>query len=89
MRLRRAVIPMTILLAVLCAGHADAVSDVAVARMGAALDEARRIDEPTRHFVGLFLRVAGGVWIAVEWIAAIYLIRGFAMLRRWFAEAPR
>jgi hypothetical protein len=57
-----------------------------MARVGAAFEDARRFDEPTRRFMELVLRVAGVAWIAVEWIAAIYLIRGFHLLRRWFAE---
>ena len=42
-------------------------------------------DEPTRRFVELYLRIAGGVWILVEWTAAIFLVLGFRRLRRWFA----
>ena len=63
--------------------------EVAMGRIDAALDDARRIDAPVRQFVGLYLRVAGVVWIAVEWIAAAYLIRAFVLLRRWFAEGAR
>ena len=34
-----------------------------------------------RHAVGLYLRIAGVVWITVEWIAAFYLWRGYRLLR--------
>ena len=36
---------------------------------------------PLRSFVHLFLRVAGVIWIAVEWVAAIFLILGYRLLR--------
>lgn len=45
-----------------------------------------RADEPTRRFVELYLRLAGAVWVAVEWIAAIYLILGYRRLARWFGR---
>lgn len=38
------------------------------------------------RFVELYLRVAGTVWVFVEWIAAMYLIRGYWMLRRFFRD---
>lgn len=34
-----------------------------------------------RNAVGLYLRVAGVVWITVEWTAAFYLWRGYRLLR--------
>lgn len=34
-----------------------------------------------RNGVYLILRLAGIVWIAVEWFAAVYLIRGYLLLR--------
>lgn len=34
-----------------------------------------------RNAVGLYLRVAGVVWITVEWLAAFYLWRGYRLLR--------
>ncbi len=46
-------------------------------------------DEPTRRFVELYLRVAGGVWITVEWIAAVVLVLGYRRLARWFARCER
>ena len=36
---------------------------------------------PLRSFVHVYLRVAGVVWIAVEWIAAVFLILGYRLLR--------
>ncbi len=59
----------------------------------APLDEAyfaaHDAEAPIRNFVYLVLRVAGVVWIVVEWIAAIYLIRGFNMLRLHIASRSR
>ena len=34
-----------------------------------------------RNTVGLYLRIAGVVWITVEWIAAYYLWRGYRLVR--------
>lgn len=67
---------------------AYALDDVALTRLEQAYLHARGLDAPTRSFVGLFLRVAGIVWIALEWVAAAYLVRGFYLLRGWFEE-PR
>ena len=36
---------------------------------------------PLRSFVHLYLRVAGVVWITAEWIAAVFLILGYRLLR--------
>lgn len=47
-----------------------------------ALTDAR----PGYRFVEFYLRVAGAVWASVEWIAALYLFRGYLMLRRFFRE---
>ena len=46
-------------------------------------------DEPTRRFVELYLRLAGGVWITVEWVAAVFLVLGYRRLARWFAQSER
>lgn len=46
-------------------------------------------DEPTRRFVELYLRLAGGVWITVEWVAAVFLVLGYRRLARWFAQSGR
>ncbi len=43
-------------------------------------------DEPSRRFVELYLRIAGGVWIAAEWVAAVFLALGYCRLARWFSE---
>ncbi len=71
---------------VLLAGTAAALDDQTLARLQQAYLHARRTDEPTRRFVELFLRLAGIVWIGVEWLAAAYLVRGFYLLRTWFRE---
>ena len=47
---------------------------------------AAHADEPTRRFVELYLRLAGAVWVAVEWVAAVYLILGYRRLAKWFAR---
>lgn len=52
-----------------------------------AYDRAIHDDEPTRRFVELYLRVAGGIWIAVEWVAAVVLFLGYRRLVRWFADS--
>jgi hypothetical protein len=36
---------------------------------------------PHRNGMYLFLRLAGIAWIAVEWVAAIYLVRGWLLIR--------
>ena len=41
------------------------------------------------RFVEFLVRTAGMIWIVAEWIAVVYLLRGFFMLRRWFREHPR
>ena len=51
----------------------------------AAYLDAIREDEATRRFVELYLRLAGAVWITVEWIAAVFLALGYRNLRRWLA----
>ena len=47
---------------------------------------AAHADEPTRRFVELYLRLAGAIWVAVEWVAAVYLILGYRRLAKWFAR---
>ncbi len=82
---------MTICLAAMLAfsAIAHAADDPVMNRISFAIDDAALYHRSTRQFVGLFLRTAGIVWIVVEWIAAIYLVRGFVLLRRWFAEGAR
>lgn len=75
--------------ALLACGHAAGFDDAALRQIESAYLAARQEDRPTWQFVELFLRVAGVVWIVVEWIAAAYLIRGFVLLRRWLAEDAR
>jgi len=43
--------------------------------------------EPVDNFVGAALRVAGFAWIAIEWVAAVYLVRGYSLLRSWFRDS--
>lgn len=38
-------------------------------------------DEPVRNFVYLAHRAAAVIWITVEWIAAIILVRAYAFLK--------
>ena len=49
-------------------------------------NDAYHEEEPVRGFIRLYLRVAGVVWVAVEWIAAILLYKGYRMLRPHFTE---
>ena len=49
-------------------------------------NDAYHEEEPVRGFVRLYLRVAGVVWVAVEWIAAILLYKGYRMLRPHFTQ---
>lgn len=50
----------------------------------AAYAQAMAEEEPLQRAVYLLLRLAGVVWITVEWIAALVLIRFFYWLRpRW------
>lgn len=66
------------------AGMAQTAVGLASVHQGAL--RAAHADEPTRRFVELYLRLAGAVWVAVEWIAAIYLISGYRRLARWFSR---
>jgi hypothetical protein len=45
--------------------------------------------QPWRNAVYLYLRIAGVAWIAVEWVAAILLWRGQALLWRAVREGAR
>ncbi len=58
--------------------EADALAD--------ALDAAVRADAPLRNALGLYLRIAGIVWVGVEWFAAIMLWRCYRLLRRHAAS---
>lgn len=69
----------------LCATVAAVAAYAQVASPTTALDEAyfdvHGAEAPTRNFIHFYLRLAGVVWVIVEWIAAIYLIRGHALVR--------
>lgn len=64
---------------------AQTVADMAALEDGYV--HATYADEPTRRFVELYLRLAGGVWITVEWIATVFLVLGYRRLARWFAQS--
>ena len=66
------------------AATGQTASDMAALEDG--YTHATNVDEPTRRFVELYLRLAGGVWIAVEWVAAIILVLGYRRLARWFSH---
>jgi len=51
-----------------------------------AIRQAEADDVLTRNAVYLFLRLAGVVWIAVEWFAALALWRIYRLLRRSLRE---
>ena len=75
---------VAVILLFVSAGMAQSVVGLASVHEGAL--RAAHADEPTRRFVELYLRLAGAVWVAVEWIAAVYLILGYRRLARWFAR---
>lgn len=58
----------------------------AVQSISEAYQAAYEEDAPVRSFVYLFLRLAGAVWIGVEWVAAIALVLGYRALRKAFPE---
>ena len=85
---RRAISVLAVLALVLlliCPGMAQTAVGMASVHEGAL--HAAQADEPTRRFVELYLRLAGAVWVAVEWIAAVYLMLGYRRLARWFAQS--
>ena len=81
--LSRAPATTLLLVAVLaCAGLAQA-DDAGVVEV---LRQAIAEDAPYRNAVYLHLRLAGAVWIAVEWAAALLLWRGHRLLARAVAS---
>lgn len=56
------------------------VTPESIGPLMAALLEAEATLQPYRNAVYLYLRIAGVVWIAVEWVAAIMLWRGQSLL---------
>jgi len=46
-----------------------------------ALEAVHEEFQPLRDVMGFYLRLAGVVWITVEWVAAFYLWRGWRLLR--------
>ncbi len=79
MRSHRLVVPALLLLCGWAA--ADSATDVAV------LQSALAENQPYRNAVYLFLRLAGAVWIAVEWIAAFLLWRAWRLLAKAARDA--
>jgi hypothetical protein len=61
--------------AVLAAGAMD---DEAARRI---LEQAHAADQPCRNAVYLYLRLAGVVWVVVEWVAAVMVWRTYRLLR--------
>ncbi len=87
---RRVIISLCVAAAVvLSALDAPAQTPADMAALENAYVHATYADEPTRRFVELYLRLAGGVWITVEWIAAVFLVLGYRRLSRWFAQSER
>ncbi len=85
---RRVIITLCLAAAVvLGALDAPAQTSADMAALENAYVNATYADEPTRRFVELYLRLAGGVWITVEWIAAVFLVLGYRRLARWFAQS--
>ena len=61
---------------------ATALAQMTTVEVDNAYFTAHEADAPIRNFVYLSLRLAGIAWVIVEWIAAIYLVRGYRLLRR-------
>jgi hypothetical protein len=81
---RRGTTRSAAILFLLCGGllaswHAVAV-DTDTLRQ--AIRDANKADAVYWNAIYLYLRLAGAVWIAVEWWAAIVLVKGFRMLER-------
>lgn len=69
-------------LLVLAAGSATARTiTVAPEEAAGAFLQSHEAFTALRNAVGLYLRIAGLVWITVEWIAAFYLWRGYLLVR--------
>ena len=71
------------------AGASILAVDAAVeaANAGLAAWEATLAEmQPLVNAMGLYLRVAGVVWITVEWVAAFYIWRGCRLLRAWISR---
>jgi len=58
----------------------QAAAQAAETPLLAALQHAAHQDAPYRQAVYVYLRLAGLFWIAVEWIAAVLLWRGYRLL---------
>ena len=66
---------------------ASAQTPETLASISEAYERAYEEDGAVRYFVYLFLRVAGAVWIGVEWVAAVALVVGYRALRTAFLDA--
>ena len=66
---------------------ASAQTPETLASISEAYERAYEEDGAVRNFVYLFLRVAGAVWIGVEWVAAVALVVGYRALRTAFLDA--
>ena len=79
------------LMALAVAGHAAVVLAQAPAAAIADADplvsayvDAKAGLQPLQNAVYLYLRLAGVVWITVEWVAAVVLVRTYFLVRRKF-----
>lgn len=54
-----------------------------------AFQSAYDYDAPVRNAVHLYLRIAGVVWITVEWVAAVVLVLAYRHLRRHFTAEEK
>ncbi len=66
---------------------ASAQTPETLASISETYERAYEEDGAVRNFVYLFLRVAGAVWIGVEWVAAVALVVGYRALRTAFLDA--
>lgn len=79
--LRRAAFAAVILASLLMPGTLIAAEAPSGGSLLAALAEAETACAQHRNAVYLYLRIAGIVWIVVEWVAAVVLWRTYRLLR--------
>jgi len=72
--------PILAILLVACAAWAETTTLNNGLETEAILQQAILDDAPYRNAMYLYLRLAGIVWIAVEWTAAILLWRAYCLL---------
>jgi len=64
----------------------QAASAQAVQSVDSAYRNAAHETEALENVLLLYLRIAGAIWIVLEWIAVYFLWRGYGHLRRFIKE---